>query len=388
MKSHTNFFIVAVILACSASVGLARGTATTEIPTPPADANAVSIPSFPYTAEITGDNVYIRSGAGTNYYDCGKLNKGDKVKVVSSQFSWSRIVPPPGSFSWISVQYVSIDPGNAGVGIVTGDTVRVYAGSDIVRPIHSTTLQLKLNRGEKVKLLGEQADNYYKIAPPTGAFLWVSTNFTKPLAPGPIGPSIVETRGPNDIVITVKVSVEAEKLKEYRALQNQLKAERAKPMNQQNYTKLKKAFSEIADNKEAGKAARYCQSMVGQIERFELASSVSKTVLLQDKELQQIQERIDKARATRLAQAKNLGRFAVVGKLETSNIYGTEAQLKHYRIIDKSGKTICYARPSAQLLQMDLSKVINRKVGLVGTIKPHPQTASALVQFTEIVELE
>jgi len=162
MKSYTSFLMV-VILAGFSSVGLGQIALPAAGPTPAADVNAVSTPQFPYDAEITGDNVYIRSGPGSNYYDCGKLNKGGKVKVVSHQFSWSCIVPPPGSFSWIYVPYVTIDPDNPGTGIVTGDGVRVYAGSDMVKPIHST-LQLKLDRGEKVKLLGEQKDNYYKIA--------------------------------------------------------------------------------------------------------------------------------------------------------------------------------------------------------------------------------
>ena len=64
------------------------------------DANDVNMPSFPYVAEITGNDVRIRSGPGTNFYDCGKLYKGDRVEVVSTQLGWSRIVPPADSFSW------------------------------------------------------------------------------------------------------------------------------------------------------------------------------------------------------------------------------------------------------------------------------------------------
>ena len=78
----------------------------------------VALPAFPYVAEITADNVYIRSGPGTNYYSCGKLHKGNEVTVVASKYSWSHIVPPTGSFSWISKQYVKIDSENPGVGIV------------------------------------------------------------------------------------------------------------------------------------------------------------------------------------------------------------------------------------------------------------------------------
>ncbi len=397
MQSHINSLIL-VILAGLASISFAQ-----EVVTPPQESVSAieeNVPPFPYIAQITGDKVNIRSGPGTNYYACGKLNKADRVKVVGIQFSWSRIVPPAGSFSWISKQYVSIDLNNPAVGTVTGDGVRVYAGSDKLKPIHSETVQLKLNKGDKVGLLGKEEDDYYKISPPAGSYLWVSTRYTEPL--GAVGevPLIVEprrepkvdtpavaptkapTRAPTDI------AVEAKALKAYYALQKQANAERAKPMAQQNYTNIKKALAEIARNKEAGKAARYSEFTLKQIKGFELALEVAKEVPLQDAQLQRIQERIEKASATKLSEVPDLGRFAVIGQLQTSSIYGPEVELKHYRIIDDSGKIICYALPSGPALKVDLSKFLGRKVGLVGTIKPHPQTAGALVRFAEIVELE
>ena len=127
MQSYTKLFII-VAIACLASTGFAQVTAAAGAPDEAGDL------TFPHFAEITGDNVYVRSGPGTNFYHCGKLNTGDKVKVVGKHFSWSRVVPPAGSFSWISMQYVTIDPANPKVGNVAGDRVRVYAGSDFVKP--------------------------------------------------------------------------------------------------------------------------------------------------------------------------------------------------------------------------------------------------------------
>ena len=400
MKSCVSFLVIVVLVGFTA-VGFAQLGASPALSAPAADANTVSMPAFPYLAEIIGDNVYVRSGPGTNYYNSGKANKGDKVKVVSHQFSWSCIVPPVGSFSWIYIPYVSIDPDDPGTGIVTGDKVRVYAGSDLVKPIHST-LQLKLERGEKVKLLGEQKDNYYKIAPPTGAYLWVSTKFTKPIVPG-TPPRIVGTVDPNipadvnevnDVEVTIvapptppKPSLEAKMLGEYEALQKRILAERAKPPAQQDYSSLRKSLEEIVANKDAGKVARYCEFVLKQVGRYELALAVSKELGLQDKQLKATQDRIGKARATRLAQVKNLGRFAVIGTLKTSNIYSSEPQLKHYRIIGESGKTICYARPGTGAVTMDYDKLVGKKVGLSGTIAPHPQTGGAIVKFTQIEQI-
>lgn len=395
MKHHINSLIF-VCLAGLVSVGFAQETATS--PEKPAimfsDTTQAGIPSFPYIAEITGDNVNIRSGPGTDYYTCGKLNKTDRVKVVTSKFSWSCIVPPTGSFSWISMQYVSTDPNNPGIGIVTGDDVRVWAGSELLKPIHSTTLQLKLNKNDKVALMGQQQDDYYKITPPPGAYFWVSTRYTKPLGPAGQVPltveSAAETKAGTPVVVTTKIPAELilERLKEYYALEKQIEAEQAKPMNQQNYANIKRALLEIAADKGAGKAARYSAFTVKKIERFELALEVIKAVQLHDAQLQRIQDRIDRARVSRLAQVQDLGRFAAVGQFQTSSIYGPEQELKHYRIIDDSGKTTCYALPGGSASSTDLGKFIGQKVGLVGTIRPHPQTAGALVRFTEITELK
>jgi hypothetical protein len=357
----------------------------------------VDISSFPYTAEITADDVYVRSGPGTNFYHCGKLKTGDKVKVVDKQFSWSRIVPPAGSFSWISMQYVKIDPADPKVGTVTGDNVRVYAGSDYVKPLYSTTLQGKLSKGEKVKLLGEQMDEYYKIAAPPFAYLWVSTNFTKPVpepvkaptvASIPTPPSVetnVEPNKPSDAnATTVAVPEPAtpkSPLERYRELQEQAKAERTKPADQQDYTDMKKALLEIVNDKDAGNASRYAQFVLGQIEGYELALAVIKEVKLQNEQLEKIEAKIDKAKETKLAEVENMGKFAIVGEFQTYQTYGPG----HYRIVDENGKMVCYALPAGAASQLDLSSYIGQKVGLVGTIEPHLPTKKALVRFTEIV---
>jgi len=394
MQSRTKFFkpFILVCLVSSVSVGLAGQALALPQESVSAADTQETVPSFPYIAEITAGNVNIRSGPGTNYYRCGRLNKADRVKVIGSQFSWSRIVPPPGSFSWISKQYVSIDRNNPTIGIVTGDDVRVYAGSELLKPIHSTTVQLKLNRNDKVRLMGEEQGDYYKIVPPAGAYLGLTTKYTEPL--GAVGevPLIVEPKvAPKTDTgepVYTKAAVEAGKLREYQNLQEQIEAERAKPMARQNYADIKKTLLEIANNKEAGKAARYAAFAIKQIERYELALAAGEQVRLQELQLQRTEERIEKARLRKLTQVPKLGHFAVIGGFQTSSIYGEQAQLKLYRIIDDSGKTLCYALPEGPASKMALSKFVGRKVGLVGKIEPHLQTSTALVRFTKIADLQ
>ncbi|MCK4752217.1 MAG: SH3 domain-containing protein [Planctomycetes bacterium] len=386
MQSRINFLVLVILLALASVSFAEKQAAVPEKPVSANQASDINIPPFPYVAEMIADNVNVRSGPGTNYYRCGKLNKTDRIKVVGSKFSWSRIVPPVGSFSWISKQYVKIDPNNTVVGTVTGDSVRVYAGSEEVKPIHSTTVQVKLNEGDRVGLLGDEGESdYHKIVPPVGSYLWVSTNYTKSLGPvGQVKIIVAPTVGAGEVV----ASVETKKLREYYALQKQVEDQRAKPIIQQDYTNIKKALLEIAENEEAGKAARYSKFAARQIGRFELAVTVAKEVELQNKQLKQIRDGIEKARTARLAEVKDLGKFTAVGRFQTSKIYGEEQELKHYRVIDDSGKTVCYALPSESASGMDLDKFIGLEVGLIGTVEPHLETSNALVRFDQIVELK
>jgi hypothetical protein len=355
------------------------------------EANSVETARGPYVARITGNDVYIRSGPGTNFYRCGKLYENDRVQVVEAKHGWSCIVPPPGCFSWISMQYVSIDLDNPTMGIVTGNGVGVYAGSDYVEPMHSTSKQVTVNRGQNVRLLGEEKDDYYKIAPPDGAYLWVSSQFVQAREPDVPQPAVgVEPNAPSPEPaappVAAQTATESELLDQYYALSKLVKDELTKPVSEQDYADVKKKLNVLAENEAAGRAARYAAFTLKQVERFELACTVAREIELQSQELEKVTEKIDAARAERLAQIKNLGQFAVIGKLASSSIYQA-APTKRYRILDAVGKTICYIEGTGAAVGRDLSQYIGKKVGVVGKIRPHEATARALITFTDVVPI-
>jgi uncharacterized protein YgiM (DUF1202 family) len=348
----------------------------------------------PYVAEVTGNDVRIRSGPGTQFYQCGRLYAGDRVQVVKSEQGWSCIVPPPGCFSWISVPYVSITLRNPTVGIITGDNVPVYTGSDTEEAKYSTSKQVVLRRGQTVKLLGEEKDDYYKIAPPQGAYLWVSSQYLqsvdKPVAKTPT-PSAAEASkpaakppaDPNAAPATGLAGLDL-----YYALSEQVKAEHNELLAQQDYAEIKKKLALLAADKDAGRAARYAEFTLKQVERYELACQVAKEVQQQNKELETTTEKIDEARTAKLAQIDDRSKFAIMGTLETSSVYSGAGQIKRYRILDGTGRTVCYVTPTGPAAAMDLSKFIGHKVGLVGKIEPHEATARAFIEFTDIVLLD
>jgi len=387
-----------LLLSCIVVLGLTAAGWTQEdvnLPVTTEAASAVSAAPKPFVAEVTANDVYIRSGPGTQNYHCGKLFDGDRVQVTKAESGWSCIVPPPGCFSWIAMQYVSINLENPTMGIVTGNNVGVYAGSDYVLPMNSISKQMVLNRGQNVRLLSEEKDEYYKIAPPEGAHLWISSQFVRPLQPtAPTPPVKIEaptpTTPPTEATPPGTPKTESEVLDAYYALSKLVKEEVKKPQAEQDYTEIKAKLTELSEIETGGRGARYAGFTLKQVERFELACTVAKEIALQSKELKSVTTKINEAHAARLAQIKDMGKFAVIGKFEESVLYAsTETVMpKRYRILNASGKTVCYVSPTGAAASKDLSEFIGKKVGLVGKIQPHQATARAFVQFSEIVALD
>ncbi|MBN2563274.1 MAG: hypothetical protein JXQ75_20330 [Phycisphaerae bacterium] len=134
---------------------------------------------FPWEGEVSGMNVYVRSGPGANYYATTKLNAGDRVLVLAEKFGWYQIVPPPKSFSYIDMSMVERQAG-AKTGKVAQDRVYVRAGSHLAP--RKTSTQIVLNAGAQVEILGEM-DGFYKIVPPRGAGLYISKQYVASVPP-------------------------------------------------------------------------------------------------------------------------------------------------------------------------------------------------------------
>ena len=68
------------LLIAAASFALAQPLPAQDVPPAVENSRNAAI------GQISGDAVYVRSGAGDNYYPTMKLNAGDKVTVVGERF--------------------------------------------------------------------------------------------------------------------------------------------------------------------------------------------------------------------------------------------------------------------------------------------------------------
>lgn len=140
--------------------------------------------TFPYTAYVTADDVYVRCGPGRSYYPTSKLKTGDAVEVYRHDpGGWYAIRPVEGSYTWVSGRYLEVD--EDGLATATADRVAARVGSQFsdIRDV----IQVRLRKGETVELLGKKefgsdpdSGTWYQIAPPSGEFRWVSGKFLDP----------------------------------------------------------------------------------------------------------------------------------------------------------------------------------------------------------------
>jgi uncharacterized protein YgiM (DUF1202 family) len=379
-------------------------------------------PAPPYVAEIVGSDVYVRSGPGTAYYFCSKLNEPARVIVVGKTYGWSKIVPPDGSFSWISKNYVRLDPTNPTIGFITGDNVRVWAGSNYEVPMRSSSLQTKLSKDEIVTIIKQEQDkgDYYKISPPTGAHLWINSQYLKyagpvpKIEPGklPPKPQTVTQEKPSkepepekaktEKIVPVEktkttdvkppkqpkvTSDENKKIEQCSQVEEKIKAELSKPIEKQNYDLLKNELKSIANDKKAGKAQNYANFLLERIARIELAAAVGDELKRQDAELAKALERIKKKYEEKIAKIPSIEKFVITGTLKPSQIYTASTRQKRYIILNEAGKIQCYAIPTNSAAEVNAQNLINQKVGLVGKISSDSQSSVSLVEFTQAVSL-
>ena len=426
MASHSRLLVIGLILQIS--IGLVGAQST------PAGAYeaTTTVQKTPFIAEVVGTDVNVRSGAGTAFYYTGRVNAPAKVTVVGEQTGWYEIIPPAGSFSWISKEFVDLDPVNPGIGIVNDKGVNVWAGSDYVEPNRSASLQVKLNKGDIVKLIDpdSQKGDYYKIVPSPGAHLWVSKTLLKyveaisrpthdfMIKPGPkvepkIEPNViikpivtpgiqpkvepkVEPRTtttvidePPDppVIIAGDGSAETRRVKECHTLAEQIGEELKKPLGAQNYDEYKRALTVILNDPQAGKAVRYAKYQLGQITRFELAQLVDDDVKKQDSALDKLRRTIKEKYAIRIAEIPNPGKYIIKGKIQPSLVYTGQSGQKRYKVLNEAGKIVCYAVPASGATVPNIDSFVGHQIGLKGTIVTDKANPIGLVTFTAIEDI-
>lgn len=399
----------------------AASPATPQIAGKPADA------AYPFLAEAVANDVYVRSGRGPGYYHCGKVNAGNQVTVVEEVGGWAKIVPLAEHYSWIHKNYLKLNPQTPGVATVDGENVRVWAGSDFIEPIRSSSLQTRLNSGEVVELFDPaQPDtgDYYKVKSPSGAYLYISSEYLKYVgpvvkpaepvaAPAPVtaepqtleerlGVDAAATTAPVVETPTVVEPVEAVEevkpeppkpaapsketvyLQQCYSLSEKINEELKKPLIAQDYSVYKEQITTILNDAEAGKSAIYAKFLMERVERYELAIGVTETLKNQDKRLDTLRAQIEKAHQAQLDKIPAVEDLLYTGTVKPSFVYTGTGGKKRFLLTDTSGRILCYMLPAGPEIQGRLEQLISQEISVRGSIISDPKALVTLISVTSI----
>lgn len=222
-------------------------------------ANAAQGQAVPYQGMVVGTNVYVRSGPSTGSYPVTKLSEPATVTVVEKvSEEWLAIQPVRGCYGVISAQYVQVDE-TGKIGTITGDAVLVRAAGELRTRDFDTPLGRR-NRGDRVRLIGRVvgADGrveWYVIKPPSDMRFYISAQFVRPI--GGETPPAAPTETPSAVpsaaetppaetpvpaaptaAVSSPVREELAALRAIRALEKDLIAESAKPIDQRNFNDI------------------------------------------------------------------------------------------------------------------------------------------------------
>ncbi len=392
-----NRVAIRVALAAFAALVVQTGVVPAQEPQAPAQVpDAPSAAQRPARAgEVTGNDVYVRSGPSTNHYAVVKLSAGDRIQIVGETPEWYEILPPSGAFSLISEQYVETADGQRGV--VNGDNVRVRAGSALGDWLAIT--QVKLSTGAEVSILGRNDNGYYRIAPPKGATLWISRQFvqivpdalvnlergmtapatpagpaaadpsaarpvsTDPGAEPPTAQPAVAPQMPTDpLELIPQASIREELIATDRAME----AEVRKPLAERALGPIVARYETVAKTSEDEFARTYAESRIQQLKTMEdLIDAVS--------QVRKLNERSQSMRKASMQGRTGGGGpepippgFDVVGQLRRSAVYSLPVGVQRYRLIDAGGdneRTLGYVIIPRES-QIDVDALLGRVVGV------------------------
>ena len=316
---------------------------------------------------VNANDVYVRSGDSLNHYTISKLKSGDQVTVVSERGEWYEIVPPEGTFSLVSGDFVDTTDNQNGV--INGDNVRVRAGSLLNE--NKYTVQNLLTKGTPVTILGRNPDGFVRIKPPPGATVWINRSFvtlagaagatTKPAETTDVAPKAT-TEGATIVPPAVQASAtkSAEKLaapmpaaattplrRQVEEIDVAARTELAKPIEQRRFEPIAKRYEPIASQTDDSFAQQYAKTRLEQVNHLaELTKAVDRMRAVDQEAVSKRRDFLAERGLIPEPQPETTpAGIEVKGELRISALYPPGSPTPRYRLLDPNdanGRTIGY----------------------------------------------
>jgi hypothetical protein len=349
------------------------------------------------------------------------LHKGDKVIAHQEKFGWTQIEPTGPCFSYISKKFVKVDgsvevekvtdaatdaagepntttkvPSGLGTGllngVVTADYVRVRAGSEKVPPDKADVVQVKLNNGATVQIVG-QRDDFYKILSPAGTYFWVSSEYVKRL--GAVTEEIrreLQTR--NRAVLFGKDPVqqglqEQKERQEYQVIAKLIEEQKTRPLGERNYTMARERLELLRKNAKSKPVLARLEGMHRQLMRLEQSLSIYRKSQQQDEQLRitldEIEKKIQQTVALEAPPEMKVEDMVVQGLLAHSAVFTKTHENQRFLVLDDYQRIVYYAVSNQPGL--DLNLWVGKKVSMIGKAKYDAFSNIRVLNVTRIVEL-
>ncbi len=372
----------------------------------------ITASEFPYTAEVTAEDVYIRSGPGANYYPTAKLQRGDQVEIYRQDpGGWCAIRPPRNSFSWVAAQKLtSVEDGLAAA---TEDRVEVRVGSSLsdIREV----IQVRLERRERVEVLAapdpddRSGSGWYKIAPPAGEFRWISVKFLQRVrhteanfaasdgnrdsrepaerhragssggdaenGGTPTASSLPRPRAGNRTAKSVPYSPD----RELSRLDFQLSAMVAEDISAWSFDDLKRQTEVVLDDAEAGTERGRARLLLNKLARFE-------DIKLRYDQMHRVQQGTDRQNQLLASGPERRAiepRFDGSGRL--SPVASSRAGAPTYALVDANGAVTHFITPAPGV---NLRPFVNKQIGVNGPRSYMTDTQKQLISVQHVALIE
>lgn len=382
--------LVAVAALCIASAAVAQ-----EQPAPGAAQPAETAPQAPEPAAperpftvgvLTGDNVNVRQGAGTEYPIYYKAAMGTEVKVVGRQGQWLEVEFPAKGFSWVSKDYLS--KFDETTGIVTGNEVNVRGGPGL-----QFDELYRVQANHKFKIQGvDITGNWYRVSPMPGATAWVISDYVRLSGPlpgeGPTPPPTAPvppptTTAPPGATVTPQPPQPAPEPGVYEAKMQEaddaLKAEFSKEDPAEwDIDKLREMFKEIDEKSDDAVLRLQARAKLAQLNAYEAIKIRAIEIGKVDEELQARLRELEKARqevappSSRAASA-----YLATGKLDKFYITGYGGAT--HKLTDPDGSIIFLLKSEVAGLENYEGKIC----GIKGQVISVPGVKVQIVEVTE-----
>lgn len=340
-------------------------------------------PNFPYKATITTDDVNLRSGPGQNYYATDTLRRGQEVEVYRHDpGGWCAIRPIAGSFTWVSGRFLK--PTRDRLGVVTEENVSARVGSRLsdVRDV----VQVRLRKGEVVEILESPRDGggsgWYKIAPPSGEFRWVSNRYLDAEYPRD---GLRRRGGERPEPPHGSPEIADDSLLERSARPRRLTAEEFQSELQRielelsvmvidkpetwSFDALQERVNVLLDESQTAVERGRARQLAGKIARFDDIRQRQESVLAMrdridrdSRVMARLRPHDEPAGGSRLARFEGDGRYDGVGELQ--EVVSPKPGAPRYALVDERGDVRCYVTPAPGV---NLRSYLGRDVGVVGT---------------------